>query len=147
LFIHHLYAINTDYVGCYLDTNNNRAIAVSTPPNRYISFDECKNQAINLGYIYFAIQDYLEGLDGGACYLSNSLEPFQKHQALNTSDAAQYGQQNICYTVVTNGVSAVVGGGWSNAVHVLVGVPTRTPTVAPSLPPTYQPTNVPTGLI
>lgn len=90
---------NDEYVGTFNDSGT-RTMPDTT--GTYISYDDCKAQAIKGNYKYFALQNYQAG-DNAYCSFSNDLSKIQSLGATNNiligSDGRKY------------------GGGWANSVY------------------------------
>jgi len=91
----------SQYIGTYNDTWDRR-IPLLNNGSQTFSFDDCKKQAQDKNYKYFALQN-MYNLNGGQCGLTNDLAKatsFGESKSINVlSDGRKY------------------GGGWGNAIY------------------------------
>lgn len=94
--------VKDTYLGCYADTINNRAMNGSTSlSGQYVTFDQCKQSAIDGAFKYFGLQNFQSENQSGWCAASNDLNATKQYGvALNDNAVALWssntsGQGNI----------------------------------------------------
>jgi len=97
--------VKDTYLGCYKDTGNRAMTGAASLSGQYVSYDQCKQSAINGAFKYFGLQDFHSENQTGWCAVSNDLNATK-----------QYGDATNCLQG-SNG--NMYGGGWSNAVYEL----------------------------
>jgi hypothetical protein len=96
-------SVETDeYIGTFNDSGT-RTMPDTT--GTYISYDDCKAQAIKGNYKYFGLQNLAGGVNNSTAYCSFSND-LQQTQALGSTDNILVGSDGRNY-----------GGGWANAVY------------------------------
>jgi len=67
----------SNYIGCYADTENRAMTGQSPLSSQYVTYEQCKDNAISAGFKYFGLQDLRDSL--GWCSVSNDLAATQQY--------------------------------------------------------------------
>jgi len=97
--------VKETYLGCYKDTSNRAMSGTAALSGQYVTYDQCKQTAIDGAFKYFGLQDFHSENQSGWCAVSNDLNATK-----------QYGDATNC---VQGSNGNMYGGGWSNAVYEL----------------------------
>jgi hypothetical protein len=103
--------VKDSYLGCYKDTENRAMNGVASLSGQYVTYDQCKESAIDGAFKYFGLQDFRKENQSGWCAVSDDLDATK-----------QYGDASNC---VQGSNGNMYGGKLSNAVYELdkVGIP------------------------
>ena len=103
--------VKESYLGCYKDTENRAMNGVASLSGQYVTYDQCKESAIDGAFKYFGLQDFRKENQSGWCAVSDDLNATK-----------QYGDASNC---VQGSNGNMYGGKLSNAVYELdkVGIP------------------------
>ena len=76
--------VKDNYLGCYADTENRAMTGTSSLSGQYVSYDQCKQSAIDGAFKYFGLQDFHSDNQSGWCAVSNDLNATKQYgEALN----------------------------------------------------------------
>jgi hypothetical protein len=93
--------VNDNYLGCYADTGNRSMTGTSSLSGQYVSYDQCKQSAVDSAFKYFGLQDFRSENQTGWCGVSNDLNATKQYgEAFNDNAVALWasntsGQGNI----------------------------------------------------
>ena len=80
--------VKDNYLGCYADTNNRAMTGTSSLSGQYVSYDQCKQSAIDSAFKYFGLQNFHSDNQSGWCAVSNDLNATKQYgEALNDNAA------------------------------------------------------------
>lgn len=91
--------VKNKYLGCYADSDTRAMTGTAALSGQYVSFDQCKQSAIDSGYKYFGLQNFQSSNQTGWCAVSNDL-----------TASTQYGK-SIVYESVLLWSTATAGEG------------------------------------
>jgi hypothetical protein len=81
--------VKDNYLGCYADTNNRAMTGTASLSGQYVSYEQCKQSAIDSAFKYFGLQDFHGENQSGWCAVSNDLNATKQYgEALNDNAVA-----------------------------------------------------------
>jgi len=81
--------VKDNYIGCYTDTNNRAMNGTSSMSGQYVSYDQCKQSAIDGAFKYFGLQDFRSENQSGWCATSNDLNATKQYgESFNYNEKA-----------------------------------------------------------
>jgi hypothetical protein len=81
--------VKDNYLGCYADTNNRAMDGVGSLSGQYVSYDQCKQSAIDGAFKYFGLQNFQSENQSGWCAASNDLAATKQYgEAFNYNEKA-----------------------------------------------------------
>lgn len=93
--------VKDNYLGCFTDTENRAMTGTSSLSGQYVSYDQCKQSAIDGAFKFFGLQDFRSENQSGWCAVSNDLNATKQYgEALNDNAVALWssntsGQGNV----------------------------------------------------
>lgn len=78
----------SNYIGCYADKSTRAMTGTTSLSGQYVTYDQCKESAINAGYKYFGLQAKTSN-NTGWCAVSNDLSATKQYgESLNDNSVA-----------------------------------------------------------
>jgi hypothetical protein len=71
--------VKGNYLGCYADTENRAMNGSASLSGQYVSYDQCKQSAIDGAFKYFGLQDFHSENQTGWCAVSNDLNATKQY--------------------------------------------------------------------
>jgi len=88
--------VNVNYLGCYADAENRAMTGTSSLSGQYVSYDQCKQSAIDSAFKYFGLQDFRSDNQSGWCAVSNDLNAVKQYgEALNDNAVAIWSSNTV----------------------------------------------------
>jgi hypothetical protein len=81
--------VKDNYIGCYADTSSRAMTGSSSLSGQYVTYDKCKQSAIDSAFKYFGLQDFKSENQTGWCSVSNDLNAIKQYgESLNYNEKA-----------------------------------------------------------
>jgi hypothetical protein len=81
--------VKDNYIGCFTDTENRAMNGSASLSGQYVSYDQCKQSAIDGAFKFFGLQDFRSENQSGWCAVSNDLNAVKQYgEALNDNAVA-----------------------------------------------------------
>ena len=75
--------VKESYLGCYKDTENRAMNGVASLSGQYVTYDQCKESAIDGAFKYFGLQDFRKENQSGWCAVSDDLNATKQYGDAN----------------------------------------------------------------
>ena len=71
--------VKDNYLGCYADTENRAMTGTASLSGQYVSYEQCKQSAVDGAFKYFGLQDFQSENQSGWCSTSNDLDATKQY--------------------------------------------------------------------